>query len=299
MNTEKELIEQVHAQPYNFICDYVESIYPQTGRRVFEVLSLMPVSLIIPDLPFMNKKIRSNINVLFLAPSGTGKTSLSDLFANLTYAPLKLESITAAKLESTISNLPMFSLIVGDFARMSQHQEVIKVIEGLLGEEKRLSRKTMRKDIEMETEGIGLLCGVATDLHFYILGGLIFRVIPILLGHDVDEHAEIGAHLKNQIGNDTNGGIDKEKIIKDYYDELAIIQNGNHKEWLENRGINMNPIEPVKGYNISQVYREKSYEEWNNLTQPIVKELNLNFFREYQEFYRLLIAHAFLNIFNI
>ena len=48
MEAERELKDS----PYRFVCDYVESMYPKIGRKTFEVLSLMPVSLIIPDIPF-------------------------------------------------------------------------------------------------------------------------------------------------------------------------------------------------------------------------------------------------------
>ena len=174
-----EEAERIRHDPYRFICDYVESIYPKIGKKTFEVLSLMPCSLILPDIPFGSKKVRSNIHSLFLAPSGAGKTSIAKLFASLSYSPLEFESITAAKMESAIVQNPVFSLIVGDFARMSRDPILIKVIEGLLGEEKSLSRKTMRTDIDMEVEGTALLCGVSHDLSHYVLSGLIFRVNPI------------------------------------------------------------------------------------------------------------------------
>ncbi len=277
--------EKIRQDPYNYICDYVESVYPKTGRKVFEVLALMPPSLIIPDFKFMGKLIRSNIHALFLASSGSGKTSLSDLFATFTYSPLKLESVTSAGLENLINELPMFSLIVGDFARMSADRTLIKVIEGLLGEEKRLKRKTTRKDIDIEAEGIGLLCGVSTDLHKYVLGGLIFRVVPILLYHTHDEHSEIGKHIMNNIGSNIDEG-NKEEVIREFYSELSLIQSGGHPT-----------IKPIREYFFERLYKEKLFKEWNELTKPIIKEGHgFNFFRELQEGIRILISHAFLNI---
>jgi len=278
----EDYINQIRSHPYSFICDYVESIYPKIGKKTFEILSLLPCSLIIPDLPFGSKKVRSNINCLFLASAGAGKTSIAKLFGDLTFSPLSFESITSAKMESAIAQNPIFSLIVGDFARMSRDPILIKVIEGLLGEEKSLSRKTMRKDVEMDVEGISLLCGVSTDLSHYIFSGLIFRVVPILCSHSVEEHSYIGKHIKNKIGNFDSDG--KEKIIKEYYMELAQIQSDKEKQ--------------VRGYYISESFRERAYKEWDRMTKPVVKELGLNFFREFQEFFRFLVSHAFLNYYN-
>lgn len=281
---EKDELSEIKKDPYNFICEYVESIYPKIGRKTFEIISLLPPSLILPDLPFGSKKIRSNIHCLFLASSGAGKSSIAKLFENITYSPLALESITSSRLESAIAQNPLFSLIVGDFARMSRDPILIKVIEGLLGEEKSVSRKTMRKDIDIQAEGVALLCGISTDLSSYILSGLIFRVIPILIGHNHGEHSEIGKHIKNKIG--LNEITDREEVIKRYYLHLAKIQSeeGNPKR--------------VTGYNISKHFRDEAYREWDKVTQPVVKELGMNFFRELQEFFRILVSHSFLNVYN-
>ncbi|MHA1867810.1 MAG: hypothetical protein ACTSXD_07065 [Candidatus Heimdallarchaeaceae archaeon] len=277
-------LTEIKKDPYSFICDYVESIYPKVGKKCFEIMSLMPVSIIIPDLPFGSKKVRSNIHCLFLAPSGSGKSSIAKLFENITLSPLHLESVTSARLESAIMQNPFFSLIVGDFARMSRDPVLIKVIEGLLGEEKSVSRKTMRKDIDLEAEGTALLCGISTDLSQYILSGLIFRTIPLLIGHSAEEHSQIGEHIKNKIGDSEENG--KEEIIKKYYLQLAQNQAGKGK------------LPEVKSYNIPKKFKDKAYEEWDKLTQSTVKELGMNFFRELQEFFRILVAHAFLNSYN-
>ena len=281
-NEEIIVSEELLRNPHKFICDYVESLYPKIGMKTFQVLALMPGSLILPDLYFGSKKVRSNIHALFLAPSGSGKTSIADLFANLTFTPLKFESVTPAKMESAIEKNPVFSLIVGDFARMSRDPILIKVIEGLLGEEKSINRKTMRKDMDIDADGIALLCGVSTDLSHYILSGLIFRVVPILCSHSHNEHSEIGDHIKNKIGN--HGNDHTEDMIKKYYMDLAKIQTDEKKQ--------------VRGYHIPKSFRDESYEEWDKLTKPLVKELGLNFFRELQEFFRFLCASAFLNYHN-
>lgn len=283
MEDDEKFIE-IKRNPYKFICDYVESIYPKIGRQTFEILSLLPCSLIIPDLDFGSKKIRSNINTLFLSGSGSGKSSIAKLFSNITINPLSFESITSAKLESVITENPLFTLIVGDFARMSGDRILIKVIEGMLGEEKSISRKTMRKDIDLETNGVALLCGISTDLSHYIMSGLIWRCIPILISHSVEEHSSIGKHIKNQIGFSSSNG--EEEIIREYYLKLARNQTGN------------GDLPKIDGYFINKKYRDEIYEEWEKITKKVVEETGLNFFREMQEAFRILVSHAFLNSYN-
>lgn len=280
--------ENIRKDPYNYVCDWVESMYPFTGKKVFQILSLMPVSLIIPDLTFMSKSIRSNINCLFLASSGAGKSSLSKQFSNFTYNPFEVESITAAKLENKLKSMKNFSLIVGDFARLSKDPAIVKIIEGILGEEKKLNRETMREEINSQTNGVGLLCGTPQDLSEYLTGGLIFRIVPLIIFHDADEHSAVGKHIMENVGEDNfTLHRDKEKIIQDYYKELVNIQEGKNSS-----------IAQVTGYTIDDDFRKKAYESWNKFTRPIVAENALNFFRELQEFFRFLIAHAFFNVYN-
>lgn len=281
-----ELPEEIKKDPYSYICNYVESLYPHTGKRVFEVLSLIPPSLILPDFNYGGKKIRSNMNAMFLAPSGAGKTSLAKLFAKLSYNSIELESITSASLESVIAqNSDLFSLVVGDFARMSRDQTLMKVLEGILGEEKQVKRKTMRKDLDIDTEGVALLCGVSTDLHSYMLTGMIFRVVPLLVSHNAEEHSNIGKIIASRIG--VSAEDKTEEIIKEYYRELLLIQSDGHKK-----------IKRIDGYFFPKEFSEGIYDEWNFLTNKHADSTGIQWYRELQEGFRFLISHAFLNIFN-
>lgn len=272
--------------PYKFICDWAETIFPHTGKKVFRILALMIPSLIIPDLPYKGQKIRSNINSLFLAPPGAGKTSISKIFSYLTYNPLEVESITPARLESELNKVEYGSLIVGDFARMSRDQIIVKIVEGILGEEKRISRKTMRGDSEGQKELIGLLCGVPGDLSGYLTSGLIFRVVPLVVFHDSTEHSNIGEYINENMGIEEETSKEKQDEIKEYYEELLEIQTGRHK------------MSPILSYKISDEIKKKIFERWDMLTKKAVEDTRLIFFRELHEGYRFLIAHAFLNVFN-
>lgn len=274
-------------RPYEHVCDWAEDIFPHTGKKVFSILSLMIPSLILPDLPYKGQKIRSNINSIFLAPPGAGKTAISKIFASLTYNPLRVGSITSARLESELKKMEYGSFIVGDFARMSKDQIVIKTIEGIFGEEKEISRKTMVADHERETEIIGLLCGVPSDLTNHLTSGLIFRVCPIIIFHSSEEHSRIGKYINDNIGEEDADSKNDGENIKKYYEELLEIQTGDHDN-----------IKPISGYILSDDIKEKIYEKWDNLTFKAVKDTRLNFFRELQEAYRFLVSHAFLNIFD-
>lgn len=226
------------------------------------------------------------MNAMFLAPSGAGKTSLAKLFAKLSYQPIELESVTSPSLETTIAEKSeLFTLVVGDFARMSRDPFLMKLLEGVMGEEKQVKRKTTRKDLDFETEGIALLCGVSTDLHSYMMTGMIFRLVPILLSHSADEHSDIGKIIAERIGTKTEDNT--EEIIKGFYRELLLIQVGENEK-----------IGKVEGYYIPKKFSDELYEEWDFLTKKQTDISGIQFLRELQEGFRFLVAHAFLNIFN-
>lgn len=281
-----EILRLVRNNPYKFICDYAESIYPHIGRKVFEILSLIPPSIITPDLPFMGKKVRSNINCLFLAGSGAGKTSIAKLFEMMTLNPLCVESITPAGLEQAIQACPKFTMIVGDFARMAKDPIIIKILEGILGEEKSIKRRTATKEIDIDTEGSCLLCGTPQDLSHYLSGGLLFRVVPIVIIHTEKEHTDIGRHIVSRIGEEGDDDI-TEEAIKIFFKELEMSQLEEHPN-----------IPRIKGYFIPKKFKEEARDIWIKKTEPIVRETNFNFLRGLQEFFRFLVSHAFLNIYN-
>ena len=281
-----DTVKIIRRAPYKFICDYAESVYPHIGRKAFEVLSLVPASIITPDLPFMGKKIRSNINCLLLAGSGAGKSSIAKLFEMMTLNPLPVESITPAGLEGAIQACPKFTMIVGDFARMAKDPIIIKILEGILGEEKNIKRRTARKEIDIDTDGSCLLCGTPQDLSHYLSGGLLFRVCPIVIIHTEREHTEIGRHIVSRIGEMGDDDI-VEDAIKIFYKELEMSQLEEHPD-----------IQKITNYAISDEFKNKARDVWIKKTEPIVRETNFNFIRGLQEFFRFLISHAFLNVYN-
>jgi len=280
------MLESIKKNPYEMICDYTESIYPHTGKEVFEVLSLVPCSLILPDISYFSKTIRTNMNVLFLTLSGGAKSSLCKQFATFSYFPIEARSYTPAGLEKEIEAKPVFSLIIEDYATMAQDERILKIIEGIIGEEKVLDRHTTKKNVRKSVEGIGLFCGVPADLSSKLTSGTIFRTICLVVMHTDEEHSEIGLHINRNIG-DTNNHKQLESDIRDYYTLLQEIQAGKHKE---------HP--PVLGYDIQQMFKDALYKEWNVLTRVYRKNAPFNFFRELHDGYRMLVSLAFLNYFN-
>lgn len=283
----KNLPEDLKKDPYNYICDWAENLLPYVGKKCFKIISLMPISIISPDLTYKGETFRSNINVLLLTSPGGGKSTISKEFAKTTYNPLKIRSITPARLEKEIKKNPVFSLIVEDYYTMSREPIIGKIIEGILGEEKNVQRATVRKTIDVETNGVGLLCGVPTDLHEYLSGGLIFRLIPIVIFHDEKEHSEIGRRIAEGIG--SNGNSDNRyEHISNLYKLIYNVQQG------------VGPINPITGFNISEEFKTRAFEKWDKITRQIYrKSLSpLNWFRSLQEFFRVLVCHAMLNVFN-
>lgn len=276
------MTDEIKNNPYKFICDYAEALYPKIGRKTFEVLSLLPPSLILPDIPVGSKTIRSNLNAIFLGASGSGKSSVAKLFSKFVINSLEFESITSAGLEGAIVDSGgVFTLIVGDFARMSRDPILLKVLEGILGEEKTIKRRTARKDIDLDVNGISLVCGVNTDLSKYIISGFIWRLVPILISHSAEEHAEIGRHIIKTAGIKKENG--EEETIQNYYNELLRIQSSEKR---------------VIGYELKDEFKDGLYNQWNSMTSKYVTELGLNFFRELWDGMRFLVSHAFLNYFN-
>lgn len=285
---EVKLPEKLIRNPYKYICNWVEDTLPHTGKKVFEILSLLPCSLILPDFIYKGRKIRSNINVLFLSPPGAGKSTIADMLSHITYSPISVRSVTPAKLNQKIHANPFFTFIVEDYATMSRDETVGKIIEGILGEEKRIQRSTMRGEIDTKTEGVGLICGTPDDLAEHLSGGMIFRLIPIILFHSIEEHSNIGQKIVEGIGEQAEFE-ETEEFIKQYYQELLTIQLDKHDS-----------IEQIIEYNIPKEFGERIFQQWDFMTKEIYKRIEApyNWFRSLHEFYRVLVAHAFLNVFN-
>jgi|GEM_PF-3230960 hypothetical protein len=284
---EEDELKEIKDDPLKFICRWAEDILPFTGRKIFEVVSLMTPSLLLPDMTIEGQRVKTHISVLLLASPGAGKSSTAKALTYFGINPISIRESSQAKLEDKIEKSPMFTLIMEDFASMSKDPFMVKVVEGVIGEEKRIQRATMRKDLDLQVEACGIFAGVPNDLANYLTSGYLFRIIPLIIYHNEEEHSSIGERIMKGVKVVDNDGK-RMDIIKNYYLELKKIQDGKHK------------IEPIKYFDIPEVYRTEAFELWDKATKRINQNLGvqLNWFRSLHEFLRMMISHAFLNVFN-
>lgn len=292
MNKIETEVELVKKNPYKYVGDWMEGVLLHVGKKVFEFASLLPSSHILPDIPFGASTIRAQMNLLVLAGPGSGKSSLCKKFSRLVLNPITFRKITAPELVTQMAALEMFTIINEDFTQIAEDYDVIKNLEGALGDEKRISDKTMRRKIDIQTQGIGLFCGTPSDLMRYMRnleGGFFSRLVPILISHTPEQHAEIGKYINTGIGNSNHAEemTVKEEACIEYYKILRLIQEGKHKD-----------IPPIARYDIQSEIKDKIYTLWETLTRELVTEMDAVWIRELHEAYRTLFAHAFLNIFN-
>jgi len=267
-------MEDIKKNPYKFICNHYEKRYLHMGKKVFSVLSLLPVSLIIPDINTDKVgTIKSNLNLLLISSPGTGKSSIGDKFKEIAYDPFPFEYISDSKLNSVLSNKKIVSLITSDISST--------------GDEKKLSRFTQRTNQEEKPiEAIAYLAGTPENLNSTISEGMLFRVSILLIFHTEKEHNEILEYVNSSIGKSPQDS-EEEEIIKEYYQKLWKIQIGENKD-----------IKPIKGYIIDKKFNESIINKIKPLVSKAFKETNFVFVRELHQCYRYLISLAFLNIFN-
>lgn len=281
-------LQKIKSDPYNYICKWMEDRLPYTGGKAYKIVALMPVSLILPNFNYMGDSIRTNINALIMAPPSAGKSTIADSFAKITFAPLQTSSITPRKLEGEIKSRTTFSLVVEDFSRMIRSPETLKIIENVLGEEQKVNRMTMRSSVDKKVNGVGLFMGTSQDLSTYITGGFIFRAVPVIISHTADQHSLIGKKIMENIGRDSDFAL-RQETIKDYYMELLQIQQGEHDK-----------VKPVEKCYMDPEFNKRAFDVWDQVTKSINSRLKvqLNWFRELQEFARFLFTHAFMNVWN-
>ncbi len=295
--------EKIRADPHKYIMDWMEGNLLHVGSKAFEILALQPCSLLLPDIPYGSTGIRSSFNVLFIASPSGGKSSLCKKYSEFAYGPYMQRHFSDAKLSKDLSDMSLFTLIVEDFSQTGGDSSVIKVIEGAIGDERKIQRRTLGYQIDANTIGVGLLCGTWTDLSKYFQnfkGGLLFRCVLLFLELTKKESEEIADFITSQIG-DTAISKDlkaKDKIVKDFYDELKTIQgNESGKD---------HKIQQVKGYYFTPEMRAEILKSWKYTQDFYLKKiydsqgvkLDFQFNRELHEAYRFLVSSAFLNIHN-
>lgn len=280
----KELNEEILKNPYNTIKDWAEERLKLTGEKVFQFSALQPISLIAPDIPAGDYSIRTNIHLLLIAPSGSGKSTALRMQKDITYNPFKFKDITGARAIEELSGKNNVSMICDDVETMFKDMDLIKIMEGALGEEKEISRHTMRSSRQLDINSTFIGGCLPYSLKKNIKQGLIQRMIPIVLFHSKNEQMEIGKHISSSIF--SNNSKISRMDIADYYQKIYNIQKGRDEQ-----------NKKIDGYVVSEEQKKVFQKLW-------VKIFDLNFpedsyfNRELHSPFRYLCCSAMLNYFN-
>jgi|SRR3990167_371678 len=280
-----ELNKDIVKNPYYAILNWAENRVKLVGNKVFRIASLMPVSLIMPDFPYEDGTIKSNINLLLLAPSGSGKTSSSSIFSDITYNPFDFTRVTSPRFEEEMFGKQDASLICGEMSIIAKDPNLIKTMEGVLGEEKSIKAFTMRKTRDFSVNAIFFGCGIPNQLTRYLRFGFIQRTVPLVLFHTEEEKRVIAEWINKSMFAERQDRITIEDV-KNYYKKIWNIQRNKDSEF-----------QPVKGFILDKKFKEEMFKTWLELTElPFPEDSYL--LRENHSAYRYMCASAMLNLFN-
>lgn len=220
--TEKVMLDLIPKEllmnPYDFILNHYEKLFPNIGRRVFSVLSLLPISLIIPKYTINGRAIRSHLNLLWLSPPGFCKSQISEQFSRITFNPLQTKKMTTPRLYHEFKAMKdkKISLIVEDIAIWFMDEEKIKFLEGASGEEECIFENSL----------IPLTNGDIKKVKDIKIGDNIFSINN---NYDIEEKKVV--HISSRISNDN-------LKIRTRTSELIVTPNHkfillNNGEWVE------------------------------------------------------------------
>jgi len=291
-------MEKIKSNPHNYIMDWMEGNLIHVGRRAFKLIALQPCSLILPDI-ISGINIRSTFNIFYVSSPSSGKTTLCNKYESITFSPFVVKNISSAQITERIENFikkeGLFSLIIDDFSQLVENSggyDKVKILEQVLGDDRRLVKENMRMRVDIKTRGIALLCGTWTDFSKYLeffRSGLLFRSALLFINFTPTQRRDIINNINNHIGDESNHreSLMKEKIVKDYYEILSKIQSGENNE-----------IPTIKGYFFSESIKDSIKKTFNQITEIVPDYLEHEFNREFHDAYRFLISSAFLNVFK-
>ena len=290
-------LELIHS-PYSYICNFYENMFPCIGKKVFSILSLVPGSISIPKIDAEVKQIKQKISLLWLSPTGSGKTSIAKEFEKIALNPLSTQKMTPARLvyevykRSNEKEIPKITLIVSDIATMFSDEETIKLLEGAIGEEAEISRNTMRnKDslINRKVDCVAFLSGTSKVVFDNkVRDGILGRCSSLVTSFFEEENKIIINHINPRMGKPLRENSSSNDI-KQYYNSLFKIQDGTHSE-----------IKPINGYIIPEEIRQDigNFVLSSKPLKVILQKWGITSARALEETYRFLVNSAFLNIYN-
>lgn len=290
----KNETEKIKKNPYTYINkDWINEVLPHVGERTFSITCLQPVSLILPDIPLGSKVIKTNINLLEVSTSGSGKSSKADKMEKISYAPLKIRDISAAELQMRAVNMQMLSLIIEDFSQFSTDYEKVKILEGMTGEESSIDKMNRNVELTGDVKATALLFGTPIDLERFakqLEGGMLSRCYLNIIYLSSEEHNQVGKFIMFKAGDSQFSELMKlkEQVVVDYYDGLKKIQSGRNSE-----------IYPIVNYNISTDFKNQAFENWSKISAKLIAELgDKSYIRDLNYYFKFLVCSAFLNVYN-
>lgn len=286
-----EIPDELKYNPYEFIKKNYESIYPCIGSKVFSVLSLVPISLIIPKYIINGRKIRSHINLLWLSPPGHCKSEISKQFYNISFNPIMSKNMSAPRLyyEFKSRKGKKISLIVEDIAIWFMDEEKIKFLEGASGEEETYSREHMKNIKDGMDKHVDVVCfcsGTPENIaNRRLKEGILRRFYPIIITLTKNEHKNVLNYQNNGLGKKSNE--QNSDIIANFYNELFKIQNNENKH-----------IKPIVDYVFPENIKSEAIRFFEPLGVKLHEKYGVNTATENEEFFRFMICSAFLRIFD-
>lgn len=283
--------DELRYNPYNYIINYYEKIYPCIGGRVFKILSLVPVSAIIPKYTIHGRKIRSHLNFLYLAPPGYCKSQCSEQFFKITKNPIMSKNMTTPRLYYELKKMQgkKISIIIEDIAVWFMDEEKIKFLEGAVGEEEKFDRENMKniKDgMNKHVDIVSFCSGTPQNItNKRLKEGILRRFCPLILVLTSDEHKKILEFQSHGLGKESDNENSGEII--QFYKELEDIQNGKNKE-----------INPIVDYIFPDYIKEEALNYFTPLGNKLHKLYGVNSATEHEEFFRFLVCLAFMRIFD-
>lgn len=277
--------EQILKNPYNSIREYAEIRLTKVGRKVFSYLALQPISLVAPDIPVEEHFTRANMHFLLLGPPSSGKTSSCLLMRDVSPQSYLFQDVTPAKLTMDLMGKEKVSMICTDVDTIFRDMELIKLIEGVIGEEHMVARFNMRSSANFQTDATFLGCGVFESLRDNIRHGFLQRTIPIVLFHTKEEKVLIVQSIKE--GMFKNRQKYSFMDIKWYYNQIFEIQKGHNEKFSK-----------IDNYYIDDKTKDELFRAWMEVMDHNNFPDDQYLTREFYSIMKYVCASAMFNIFQ-
>lgn len=282
---EPDTEEQLLKNPYNVIREYAEIRLTKVGRKVFSYLALQPISLVSPDIPVEEHFTKANMHYLLLGPPSSGKTSSVLLTRDISPQNHLFQDTTAAKLTMDLMGKDKIALLCTDVDTIFRDMELIKLIEGVIGEEHMVARFNMRTSASFQTDAVFLGCGVFESLRENIRHGFLQRTVPIVLFHTKEEKVLIVQAIKE--GMFKNRQKYSFMDIKWYYKQIYSIQKGHNDKFSK-----------IDGYLVDEKVKDELFRSWMEVMERNAFPEDNYLTREFYSIMKYACVSAMLNLFN-